>query len=101
MLERDLLVAGVAVGLGCHMILAAVQDNEWCFQLHSARSLERSIGRTPARIVIGLVGTLVILMGVYIIFTPLAGKFIRSKPNESAHPNLTSMFQQFITSGRQ
>lgn len=71
MLERDLLVAFIALGLGFCMVSAAVMNHERAFQIRTPNYLSQTYGRHMARLIIGCIGTLVALLGVYILAKPL------------------------------
>jgi len=68
---RDLFVATVAVVLGGMMLYAAILDQGWCFQMRIARKIDETMGREQARTFIGSVGTLLLLLGLYLVFAPL------------------------------
>jgi len=70
MYERDLVVAAVAVGLGCAMIRGMWINSEWCFRLNSAATLEQSFGRTGARWIIGAIGVALIWVGGQLVVAP-------------------------------
>jgi hypothetical protein len=68
---RDLFVAAVAFVLGGMMLHAAILDQGWCFQMLIARKIEETMGRVQARTFIGSVGTLLLFIGLYLVFAPV------------------------------
>ena len=63
MIEEDLLVAVVALGLGTLLLLVAVLHWEWFFQLPKARWLESRSSRAVVRLIYALLGAMLIAMG--------------------------------------
>jgi hypothetical protein len=82
---RDLFVATVALSLGAMMVYTAAFNEGWCFQLKVARMIEESKGRSKARTFVGSVGTLMIVVGLYLILAPVvATKLLQTMDNRSA-----------------
>lgn len=70
MIERDLLVAIVAFALGVFLIHAAIISRPKCFEFWLVKRIETRYGRNTARNVVGLVGLLMILLGVFVLLFP-------------------------------
>ena len=68
--ERDLLVAFISTGLGVTMIYAIFSNPDWLFRLRTPRMLERNLGRPRAKLVLGGVGAILILMGAHLAAGP-------------------------------
>jgi hypothetical protein len=83
MIERDLLVAAIAIGLGSMMLHTAIANEGWCFQMAFARMVAKRRGNESARYVIGSVGTFVILLGLYTFCSP----FLNSQDFREAKTN--------------
>ena len=82
---RDLLVATVAISLGGMMLYAAALNEGWCFQMKVARLIEESRGRDKSRTVVGSVGTLMIVLGLYLLLAPIiATNFLQNMDNRNA-----------------
>ncbi len=64
MAVQDLFVGAVAGIFGLVLITAAVFDGQWLMQLAHPRMLAESLGKTGARILIGLMGLALIALGV-------------------------------------
>ena len=67
MFERDLLVGLIAIGLGGVLLVAAISNYQPAFEMRTPKFLAKRFGQTIARLIIGCVGTLVLLMGIYIL----------------------------------
>ena len=78
---RDLFVATVALTIGCLLIHASIINKGWAFQMTIARAIAQAKGQAPARFFIGSVGTVMVLMGIYLILAPLRLSFLL--PNEN------------------
>ncbi len=78
MFERDLLVAFIAFALGFALISSAVLNYERAFEIRTPKYLSQTLGRGRARMIMGLIGAFVVLIGIYIISAP----FINKSPNE-------------------
>jgi hypothetical protein len=70
MFERDLLVSFIAFALGFLMISSAYTNYERAFEMRTPQYLTETIGRTGARLVMGTIGLLIVLMGIYILCAP-------------------------------
>jgi Na+-translocating ferredoxin:NAD+ oxidoreductase RnfA subunit len=68
---RDLFVAIVAFILGGMMLHAAILDQGWCFRMSIARKIDEAMGREQARTFIGSIGTLLLLISLYLVLAPL------------------------------
>ena len=66
MLFENYFVGGVAVVLGSLVLAGAVLNVEWYFRLRKARWVESRAGRKGVRVVYGIVGTGLILIGIAI-----------------------------------
>ena len=80
MYERDLLVAIIAFVLGLLMISTAWMNYERAFEMRTPQFLSQSLGRSGARLVMGLVGMFIVLMGIYIMCTPFFEKKSLNQP---------------------
>ena len=78
MYERDLLVAFIAFALGFLMISSALMNYERAFEMRTPQYLTEIIGRTGARLVMGVVGLMIVVMGIYILCAPYFFKNERS-----------------------
>ena len=85
MFERDLLVSFIAFALGFLMISSALTNYERAFEMRTPQYLTDIIGRTGARLVMGTIGLLIVIMGIYILWAPL---FSRNDPVRSAGDKL-------------
>ena len=63
MAVQDLFVGAVAGMFGLALIAAAAFDSQWLMQLAHPRMLAESLGKTGARILIGLLGLALIALG--------------------------------------
>ena len=68
---RDLLVAGVSIGLGLSMIQVAMVNHGWWFENFIVRQIETSRGRGAARKALGVGGTTMILLGAWTLMAPV------------------------------
>ena len=75
--ERDLLVACISTALGATINYGLLFNPAWLFRLRTPQMLERNLGRTRAGWVLGSTGTALILLGVYLVFSPM----FQSGPN--------------------
>lgn len=80
MYERDLLVSIIAFILGLLIISSAWMNYERAFKMRTPQFLSETLGRTGARLVMGLVGMFIVLIGVYIILTPFLEKKSQNQP---------------------
>ncbi len=78
MLERDLLVAIIAIGLGAFLVHAAIICRPACFDFWLVRRIESRFGRTAARNIVAIFGGLMMLLGVYVLLFP-------SQNDQAAH----------------
>lgn len=69
--ERDLLVACISTGLGVTIIYAILFNPEWLFRLRTPRMFERNFGRDRAKLFLVSIGTILILLGTYLVIAPL------------------------------
>jgi len=65
--SRDLVVALIAIGLGINIIYSVQCKRERCFQLSSVRMVERNLGRRSATLMLYGLGSLCVLLGIYLI----------------------------------
>jgi len=63
---REWLVAGVAALFGLLVIWAAASDHSFAFRLWLPRLLEKKFGRNQARVLLGLLGLSLIVLGIYL-----------------------------------
>ncbi len=56
MIERDLFVGAVSIGLGVSLLFFALTDHKGYFEMRSPSAMVRFLGRTRARCLIGFVG---------------------------------------------
>ena len=72
---QDVVVGLVAVAAGLVLIAVGVLNIQWYFRSWKTRWLDQRLGRLTARIVVGLLGILLVLLGVAIMrgFGPNAG----------------------------
>ena len=83
---RDLFVAAVALTLGGMMLYTAALNEGWCFQMKVARIIEKSMGRAKARTFVGSVGTLMVILGLYLLLAPvIAAKIFQTMDNRHAN----------------
>ncbi|MCH2181323.1 MAG: hypothetical protein MK108_04890 [Mariniblastus sp.] len=71
--ERDLLVAFISTGLGITLIYGILGNPDWLFRLRTPHMLERNLGRRWAKLVLGGVGAILILMGAHLVTGPWLG----------------------------
>lgn len=64
---QDVVVGLVAVAAGLVLIAVGVLNIQWYFQSWKTRWLDRRLGRLTARIVVGLLGILLVLLGIAIM----------------------------------
>jgi uncharacterized membrane protein len=64
---QDVVVGLVAVAAGLVLIAVGVLNSQWYFQSWKTRWLDRRLGRLTARIVVGLLGILLVLLGIAIM----------------------------------
>lgn len=81
--ERDLLVAFISTGLGITLIYAILGNPDWLFRLRTPHMLERNLGRPRAKLVLGGVGAILILMGAHLATGPWLGS---PTPNQTQAP---------------
>ncbi len=72
---QDVVVGLVAVAAGLFLIVVSAVNIQWYFQSWKTRWLDQRLGRLMARIVVGLLGILLVLLGIAIMrgFGPNAG----------------------------
>lgn len=70
MIERDILVALVAFGLGIFLIHAAIVCRPACFEFWLVKRIETRYGRKVARNVVGVAGGLIMVLGVCVLLFP-------------------------------
>ena len=75
--SRDLLVACISTALGATINYGLLFNPAWLFRLRTPQMLEQNLGRTRAGWVLGSTGTALILLGVYLAFSPM----FQSGPN--------------------
>lgn len=63
MVEADILVGAVAIAIGSVVMLAAVFNWQWYYDLQKARWVESFFGRKGARLVFALLGLSLIVLG--------------------------------------
>jgi hypothetical protein len=68
MLSADMFVGLVACGLACFFLGSAIGNWEASFRLRKSSWIEQYYGRGVARFVMGLVGILCCVIGVYLLF---------------------------------
>lgn len=66
MINPDVFVGSVAIGLGLLVCSAAVFNWEWYYRLHKARWIESICGRGGARVFFVILGIGLIVLGVSI-----------------------------------
>lgn len=71
MIARDLLVAGVALGLGFSMLQVALANRGWCFDMMMVRQIETSRGRPAARKTVCIAGSCIVLIGAWLAASPM------------------------------
>ena len=85
MFERDLLVSFIAFTLGLLMVSSALMNYERAFEMRTPQYLTEMIGRTGARLVMGLIGLLIVVMGAYILCAPY---FFKNESSRTLDDNL-------------
>ncbi|QDU93395.1 hypothetical protein [Lignipirellula cremea] len=86
MLDPDLFVGAVAIGVGVWALWSAFANLNSAFQLHKAQWLESLVGRMGARLVYAIVGLGLIALGVAIAMgfgpnkSPSAGSRENGRP---------------------
>ena len=63
MIEQDIVVGAIAIILGGVCLCAAIFNWRWYYQLQKSRWVESLCGRVGARIVTGLIGAGLIVLG--------------------------------------
>ena len=63
---RDLFVALVAIGLGLNIIYTVLFRKERCFEIATVQMMERNFGRGNARLILICLGSLCVVLGVYL-----------------------------------
>ena len=81
---RDLLVATVALVLGCMMLHTSILDQGWFFQMKISRVIAESKGRMQARTFVGSVGALMITIGLYLILAPFTLSFLQPNDDQTS-----------------
>lgn len=66
MQTREWLVAGVAALFGLFVIWAAFSNHPFAFKLWLPRLLEKKFGRETARVLLGILGFFLVLLGIYL-----------------------------------
>ena len=66
MIPEDLLVSTVALLLGGLMIVVAIGNWDWYYELPKARWLQQACGRTGVRVIYALLGLLLLVIGLVI-----------------------------------
>ena len=66
MLERDLFVGLVTIGLGASLLFGAIANSEWCYRLRLIRFLSQKSGRGSARVFLFVSGGFLCVLGVMI-----------------------------------
>jgi len=64
MTTEQVFVGSVAILLGLFAVVAAIHNHDWYFRLRKARWIEERWGRTPVRIIYGLLGITLIALGI-------------------------------------
>lgn len=62
----DYFVGAVAIIMGTALILGAAANASWLMRLAKVRSLSERVGGTGARLVCGLMGATIILLGIVV-----------------------------------
>lgn len=70
MIERDILVVLVAIGLGSFLIYAAMVDRAACYEFWLVKRIEARFGRPTAKNVVIIAGVLIVLLGIYVLMFP-------------------------------
>ena len=63
---QDAFVGGVAAILGIAIILGAAGRRTWLLERRGARSLVAALGQSAARVVLGLIGIALVMLGILI-----------------------------------
>lgn len=63
---REWLVAGVAALFGLFVIWAAFSNHPFAFKLWLPKLFEKRFGRETARVLLGILGLSLVLLGVYL-----------------------------------
>ena len=80
MVDRDMLVGFLTIVLGSVVVLAAIFNWQWYYDLRKARWVESMCGRQGARIVFAVLGVaLIVLGGAIAVGYSLTGN---SRPND-------------------
>jgi len=87
---RDLFVAVVALTIGGMMIYSSALDRGWCLEMKIARVIEESKGRASARSFMGWVGSLLVLIGLYLLLAPWGFSFFQ-KSDQTTDSNSVTM----------
>ena len=67
MIDRDLLVGVIAVGVGLVIGCSAVVNSQWCFQLSGISWLDNRFGRPTAKSVLFAVGGTICCLGLVVL----------------------------------
>ena len=80
---RDLFVATVAMSLGGMMIYSSILNEGWCLQMKVARVIEESKGRAKARTIVGSAGSLLLLLGLYLMLAPTLFSLFQNEDDQA------------------
>lgn len=84
MANRDLLVGLVTIALGSVVVLAAIFNWQWYYELHKARWVESVCGRQGARVIFAVLGVaLIVLGGAIAVGYSLVGSTRQQEPQDS------------------
>lgn len=70
-MERDFFVGAVAGTLGISLLALSITNRESYFEMRTPSLLTKWVGRERARWIVGLAGTLMVALAVYVVATPL------------------------------
>lgn len=82
MINPDIFVGSVTIGLGLFVISAAIFNWDWYYQLQKARWIQSLCGRNGARVFFGILGLGLIVLGAAIA----NGTFSRNSGDSSSRP---------------
>ena len=85
MLSRDMLVGFLTIVLGSVVVLAAIFNWQWYYELNKARWVESMCGRQGARVVFAVLGVALIVLGGAIAYGySLAGNSRQYENNQDS-----------------
>ena len=93
MQPRNIFVGLIAIAAGLSLIAIGVVNVQWYFRSWKMRWLDQRLGRSGIRLIVGLLGILLILLGIAIMggFAPNAPQEQSCRPTETIVRGLLAM----------